>query len=82
MPSAFYWQLMVPAALRTLAPFNLFVERQLSSRLKGNIGSGRDSRSRLAALPRRCELEVSVRPSAAAGSMLLKGDIGRGFEVC
>lgn len=39
MPSAFYWQLMVPAALRTLAPFNLFVERQLSSRLKGNIGS-------------------------------------------
>ena len=28
-------------------------------------GSGRDSRSRLAALPRRCALELSVRPTAA-----------------
>ena len=33
-------------------------------------GSGRDSRSRLAALPRRCELEVSVRPGAAGHQAL------------
>ena len=48
---------------------NSNVERQLSQKLYGGSGSGRDSRSRLAALPRRCELEVSVRPSA----------VGRGY---
>ena len=37
-------------------------------KVTGCSGSGRDSRSRLAALPRRCELEVSVRPSAAPRS--------------
>ena len=44
------------------------LERQLSSKSIGGSGSGRDSRSRLAALPRRCELEVSVRPEADTGS--------------
>lgn len=41
------------------------IECQLSTKPKVGCGSGRDSRSRLAALPRRCELEVSVRPEAA-----------------
>ena len=40
-------------------------DRQLCGSRNDRSGSGRDSRSRLAALPRRCELEVSVRPSAA-----------------
>ena len=44
------------------------LERQLSSKSIGGSGSGRDSRSRLAALPRRCELEVSVRPLCPAPS--------------
>jgi len=41
-------------------------DRQLCGSCYDRFGSGRDSRSRLAALPRRCELEVSVRPAAAA----------------
>lgn len=30
MASPFYWQLLVPAALRALAPFNLFVRPQMT----------------------------------------------------
>ena len=40
-------------------------DRQLCGSRNDRSGSGRDSRSRLAALPRRCELEVSVRPRLA-----------------
>ena len=59
------------SALRSQVTSN--VERQLPSKLNGSIGSGRDSRSRLAALPRRCELEVSVRPSGVVRRSNLSG---------
>lgn len=48
---------------------NSNVEGQLSSKLNGGSGSGRDSGSWLAALSRRCELEVSVLLQRAADDL-------------